>query len=109
MKPETYLTGEGVATLWAAVQTALGKKLDADALGEAAKISFAPADALPETGEKGVIYLVPDEENSGVREQYLWDGEKWVPLGDTAVEIAGLWAKDELRAMTAEELQAILA
>lgn len=107
MNPETYLTGEGVATLWAAVQTALGKKLDAEALGDAAKITFQPVDALPETGEPGVIYLAPGGEG-GVRKQYLWNDGAWAPLGDAAPEIAGLWSKDELRAMTAEELQAIL-
>ena len=157
--PDTYLNGARVAELWAAVQTALGKKVDKSdsafvtaeevsaaiaealtgyatdtavtaaittalanymtaaevqdavtkAVASAANISFECVDTLPESGEDKVIYLVPDGvEGSSVKKQYMWIDGKFKLLGSTEVDLSGYWAKDDLRVMTAEELQAIL-
>lgn len=155
----TYFGAERVAELWAAIQAAMGKKVDktemskyttaeavaeaittalagyatdagvtaaisaaladymtasavndaiAQALAGVSQISFEAVDALPETGEAGVIYLTPSAEDSSVRNQSMWINGEWVPLGSTTVDLTNYWSKDELRPMTAEELQAIL-
>lgn len=158
-KPEIYLSPERVAELWAAVQAALGKKVDktamtgyttpeavaeaittaltdyattesvraaiaaaladymtasavsdaiAQAVANVAHIRFESVETLPETGEVNVIYLVPAEGDSGTKNQSMWIDGQWVSLGSTQVDLSGYWAKSDLRAMTAEELQAIL-
>ncbi len=80
----------------------------ASAVADTANISFQAVDALPETGEANVIYLVPDEEDSNIRNQSMWINGAWVSLGSTEIDLSNYWSKDELRPMTAEELQAIL-
>ena len=155
----TYFGAERVAELWAAIQAALGKKVDkaemskyttaeavadvittaltdyatnagvtaaitaalanymtasavndaiAQALAGVSQIGFEAVDALPETGEAGVIYLVPDEEDSSIKNQSMWLGGAWVSLGSTRIDLTNYWSRDNLRPMTAEELAAIL-
>lgn len=104
------------ASMKAAISAALADYMTASATNEAiaqavanaAHISFESVDALPETGEANVIYLVPSEEDSGIKNQSMWIDGAWVALGSTRIDLSNYWAKDELRAMTAEELQAIL-
>ncbi len=142
MTQHTYFGAERVAELWAAIQAALGKKVDktemskyttAEAVAEAitaaladymtasavndaiaqalagiTQVSFEAVDELPETGEAGVIYLVPDAEDSGVKNQSMWINGAWVSLGSTQVDLTNYWSRDDLRPMTAEELAAIL-
>ena len=38
----------------------------------------------------------------------MWIDGQFELLGSTEIDLSGYWAKDELRMMTAEELQAIL-
>lgn len=157
--PEIYLNPERVAELWAAVQVALGKKVDktamsgyttpdavaraittaltdyattesakaaiaaaltnymttsevnaaiASAVANAAHVQFEAVDELPESGESNVIYLVPSTEDETIKNQSMWINGKWVSLGSTKVNLSNYWSKTDLRAMTAEELQAIL-
>lgn len=156
---ETYLNSARVAELWAAIQTALGKKADktalaayatpesvaaaiasaiadhpddaavkaaiaaaltdymtasevnaaiASAVSGSVSIQFKAVDALPETGESNVIYLVPSAEDSSIKNQSMWIDGGWVSMGSTQVDLSGYWNRDNLQAMTAEELQAIL-
>lgn len=105
----------------AAVQTAIAAALAsymtssevnsaiAAAVAEAAHITFVSADALPESGEPNKIYLVPSGGASGnVKTEYMWLNGAWELMGSTEADLSGCWSKEELRAMTAEELQAIL-
>lgn len=81
-----------------------------DAVVDAAGIRFDAVDVLPEAGEDNVIYLVPGAASAvnNAKDEYMWLSGKWELFGSTAVDLTGYWAKTELRAMTAEELQAIL-
>lgn len=110
----SYATNAGVQT---AIATALADYMTtseindaiASAVAAAAHIRFQSVDALPETGEANVIYLVPNNKTgNNVKDEYMWTGDGWEVLGSTAVELAGYWAKDDLTAMTADELKAIL-
>lgn len=80
----------------------------AAAVAAASNVQFKSVEALPETGEANVIYLVPSTEDSNVKNQSMWIDDQWVSLGSTTVDLTNYWSKDDLRAMTAEELQAIL-
>lgn len=69
-------------------------------------------DTKPETGFDNIVYLVPkDGGKDNVYEEWLWINSKWEKIGDTAtkIDLTGHWAKNELEAMTQEELDEILA
>lgn len=109
-----YATNAGVQT---AIATALADYMTESevndaisaAVVEATGIRFQPVDTLPQTGEANVIYLVPNgQTGSNVKDEYMWIDGKWEILGSTAVDLDGYWSKQELQAMTAAELQAIL-
>lgn len=110
-----YATNAGVQT---AIATALADYMTtsevnaaiASAVVEASGIRFETVDALPETGENNVIYLVPSATSAAnnAKDEYMWIDGKWELFGSTAVDLSGYWAKADLRAMTADELQAIL-
>ena len=110
-----YATNASVQT---AIATALAKYMTsaeveqaiADAVVDASGIRFEAVEALPESGEANVIYLVPSAASAvnNAKDEYMWLDSKWELFGSTAVDLSGYWSKDALRAMTADELQAIL-
>lgn len=107
-----YSTNASVQT---AIATALADYMTASATNDAiaaavasaAHISVEIVDELPETGTEKVIYFVPSE-SGDEKTEYMWVNGKWEPIGTTSIDLSGYWSKDELRVMTAEELQAIL-
>lgn len=111
---EEYAPIEGVAT---AIATALADYMTADevkaaiagAVVSASGVRFEAVDELPEAGEINVIYLVPNgQTGSNVKDEYMWIDSKWELLGSTEANLTNYWSKDELSAMTADELKAIL-
>lgn len=111
---KNYATNAGVQT---AIATALANYMTstevnsaiATAVAEAAHITVQAVDALPETGTVNVIYLVPNGgTGSNAKDEYMWISGKWEKIGSTDVDLSGYWAKADLVAMTAAELQAIL-
>ncbi len=110
-----YATNASVQT---AISTALANYMTssqvndaiAAAVAAAGHISFEAADTLPTTGQPNVIYLVPSAttKDKDVKDEYMWLNGAWEAIGTTKVALADYWAKTELRAMTSEELKAIL-
>lgn len=51
---------------------------------------FKNADALPETGEPYIIYLVPSENESekNIKDEYLWTDESWEMIGTTKIDLS---------------------
>lgn len=72
----------------------------------AAKLSAKVVDALPETGERGVLYLVeataPDADGKNVYVEYVWiEGDKkFEKLGDTTVDLSDYVKKEQLNALS---------
>lgn len=70
------------------------------------------AESKPTEGQDNVLYLIPKDGGAdNVYEEWLWINSKWEKIGDTAtkIDLTGHWAKNELEAMTKEELDEILA
>lgn len=67
------------------------EQLQADVveLQEGAKLKYEVVDELPETGESGIVYLVPmdDGEQPNIYEEYLWVDGEWEMIGTTAIDL----------------------
>lgn len=48
------------------------------------KATITVVDTLPETGSEGIIYLVG---TSAPYEQYVWEGNAWIDLGSTEIDL----------------------
>lgn len=62
-----------------------------DAISSIKSGAYKEVDELPSTGEAGSIYLVPD--GSGNKEQYIWQNEEWLSLGDTSFQADNYYTK----------------
>jgi hypothetical protein len=69
-------------------------------------LSFQVVETAPETGDSNVIYLVKADDDTFT--QYIFSDGKRYDLGTLAPDLTGYWSKAELRAMTDEEVQAIV-
>lgn len=54
------------------------------------KNAFQEVDSLPLTGEEGIIYLILKDATRNVYSQYIWETDKYIPLGDTAIDFSGV-------------------
>lgn len=71
--------------------------------------------SLPNSGEAGFIYLVPHvhtepsaHTSPDIKDEFVWDSEnsKWELIGNTDIDLSNYWSKDDLVAMTNEEILA---
>lgn len=86
----------------------------ATALGNITGISFRIVDPdhdLPETGENGVIYLVPDihSDENDYYDEYVWISSinTYEKIGNTDVDLSGYIRKDELYPITTSEIDSM--
>lgn len=129
---ENYATPEAVATaivtaladyatdddVTSAITTALADYMTsaevttaiAEAVAKAGHFTVQVVDALPATGVENTLYLIPatDSADKNTKDEYIWVNNDWEIVGSTAVDLTNYWSKDDLKAMTAEELSAIL-
>lgn len=74
-------------------------------------ISFSVVQALPQTGETGVIYLVA-KTTAGTNDAYdefIWINNDFEYLGTTAVDLSGYVQTTDLVAITNGEIDTIIA
>lgn len=81
----------------------------AAAVGEITGFDFkvlGGEEELPETGEKGTIYLKPvgGSEDKNIHEEFIWIGNKYEKLGTTAVDLSTYWNESNLTAITTGEI-----
>ena len=84
----------------------------ADALADITSFEFEVVQSLPQTGTKGIIYLVS---NSGtgqnIYDEYIWiDGDpsgSYEKIGSTAVDLSGYVQASEMHALTNAEIDTI--
>ena len=87
--------------------------LIADALAGITEIDFEVVQQLPATGEKGIIYLVPLDTPGAddLYQEFIWVGEgseaHFESLGKTTIDLTNYWSKEELTAITTEEIDAL--
>ncbi|MDR0396881.1 MAG: hypothetical protein LBH66_06230 [Oscillospiraceae bacterium] len=81
----------------------------AQAIGGITSIDYAFVEELPEQGEKGTIYFIPDEDNDTQHIEYVWDeaGEQWEEIGRASVDLTGYVRFSDLAAITDDEINAL--
>lgn len=85
-----------------------------DAIADITGMEFVLVDTLPAEGEKGKIYLVPNNTaGSNIYDEYIWvqDGAngRFEKIGSTDVDLTEYWAKSELEAITTAEIDTLFA
>lgn len=103
----TWVRGQGYQNA-TEVETAID-----NALADITGIDFQVVQALPATGEKGVIYLLSNGgSQSDIYDEYIWiDGDPaghFEKIGTTSVDLSDYWSKTELVAITTAEIDAIV-
>ena len=83
-----------------------------DALADITGIDFTVVQTLPQTGEKGVIYLLSNGgTGTNVYDEYIWvDGTpsgSFEKIGTTAVDLSGYVQASEMHALTNAEIDTI--
>ena len=83
-----------------------------EALAGITGIDFTVVQTLPQTGEKGVIYLLSNSgTGSNIYDEYIWvDGTpsgSFEKIGTTAVDLSGYAQASEMHALTNAEIDTI--
>lgn len=75
------------------------KKYVDDAISGITEFEFSVVNTLPQTGEKGVIYLVPHSHGSqDIYDEYIWVTDKFEKIGNTDIDLSSYVTNDELTA-----------
>jgi hypothetical protein len=61
---------------------------------------------LPAAGDENVLYLIPVDADT--YRQWIYVDSQWFDFGTTDVNLSDYWAKDELKALTNDEVQEII-
>lgn len=91
---------------------AAAKKYTDDAVGAITGFDFQIVDALPDTGIKGVIYLVPAADdanvdmNDNVYDEYIWVSNSFEHIGSTKMDLTGYLKEVDIAIITNEEIDA---
>lgn len=103
----TTLAGYGITDgmtateINAAIQTAIGGITG---------ISYEIVQALPQTGEPGVIYLVSNSgSGTNVYDEYIYTNGAFEKIGSTDVDLSGYVQTSDLVAVTNAEIDTIVA
>lgn len=102
------------------VDTALGGKADAattytksqvdDLIAGITGVSFSVVQALPATGEAGVIYLVSHNgSSSDVYDEYIYVNNGFEKIGTTDVDLSGYVQTSDLTPLTEAQIDTIIA
>ena len=80
----------------------------ADAVAGITEIDFEVVQELPQTGEKGIIYLLGNSGSApNVYDEYIWVSNTFEKIGTTAVDLSGYVQASEMHALTNSEIDAI--
>lgn len=89
-----------------AANTAFVKAAIAAAVGDITSFEQTVVEQLPETGEKGIIYLVANNgnEEGNFYDEYIWVGNKFEHIGTTKTDLTGYLKEEDLEDVTTEEI-----
>ena len=80
----------------------------ADAVGDITSFEYSAVASLPASGEKGVVYLVPNSGNApNVKDEYIWVNNAFEKIGTTEVDLSGYLQTTDIEAITTAEIDEI--
>ena len=80
------------------------------ALADVTGIEYQIVEDLPQTGEKGVIYLISnDGTGNNIYDEYIWTGTAFEKIGTTAVDLSNYWSKTDLTAIQNGDIDSIMS
>lgn len=95
-----------------AVQNKVIKQYVDDAVGSVVSIEFRTVATLPQTGENGVIYLVPNG-GSGTnrKDEYIWiaSDSKFEKIGTTDIDLSGYVQDSDLAEITTGDIDTMFS
>ena len=75
------------------------KKYVDDAISGITEFEFSVVNELPQTGEKGIIYLVAHAHGTqDIYDEYIWVTDKFEKIGNTDIDLSSYVTNDELTA-----------
>lgn len=94
-----------------AANTAFVKSAIAAAVGDIVSFDQQVVTELPETGEKGVIYLIANgsDEEQNIHDEYIWTGTGYEHIGSTKVDLTGYVKEEDLGEVSTEEIDSWFA
>jgi len=97
-----------------AVQNKVIKQYVDDAVGSVVGIEFRKVQALPQTGENGVIYLLPKSgtpPTGNVYEEYIWisSDSAYEKIGETSIDLSGYVQSSDLVEITTSDIDTMFA
>ena len=94
-----------------AANTAFVKSAIAAAVGDIVSFDQQVVTELPETGEKGTIYLIANnsDEEQNVYDEYIWTGSGYEHIGSTKVDLTGYVKEEDLGEVSTEEIDSWFA
>lgn len=99
------------ADVYAKTETYTKAEVDAaiaDAVGDITGFEYSAVASLPASGEKGVVYLVPNGGGApNVKDEYIWVGEAFEKIGTTEVDLSGYLQTTDIEAITTAEIDEI--
>lgn len=84
----------------------------ADALADVTSLDYEVVQSLPQTGEKGIIYLVSNSgSGQNTYDEYIWiagdPAGRYEMIGTTAVDLSGYVQASDMHALTNAEIDTI--
>lgn len=87
------------------VQTAINS-----AISGITGIDFQVVESLPETGTKGVIYLISNSgTGSNIYDEYIWVTNRFEKIGTTEIDLSNYYNTTNLLALTNQEIDTIIS
>lgn len=81
-----------------------------NAISEITGIDFQVVESLPETGIKGVIYLVSNSgTGSNIYDEYIWVTNRFEKIGTTEIDLSNYYNTTNLLALTNQEIDTIIS
>ena len=78
----------------------------AEAVGDITGFEYSKVEELPQTGDKGIIYLVSHSHGEGDSyDEYIWVNNAFEKIGNTDIDLSGYVLTSDLVEITNEEVQ----
>lgn len=97
-----------------AVQNKVIKQYVDDAVGSVVGVEFRKVQTLPQTGENGVIYLLPKSgtpPTGNIYEEWIWisSDSSYEKIGETSIDLSGYVQSSDLVEITTSDIDTMFA